>query len=127
MKTSDLREGYRQAIASPLTISEFEEKNGQIFVLYETKWVRIILIRRSEDSGNTFEVELSLPANIGTEQDCLAATISAMIKHLHYMLYLQQFGFDLDLMEHDFLWTATLNVRKEPESDLFEVLLPPSV
>ena len=89
-------------------------------------WVRIILVRRLDDSGNTIEVELSLPENIDTTPIRIVESISTLIEYLSYFIELSQFGFGLDLMEHDFLWAATIEVNGHID-DLFEVLVPPSI
>ena len=126
MKASDLREGYMQALASPLTLSKFNEDDELLFVLHKTAWVRIILVRRLDDSGNTIEVELSLPDSIDTTHSQLVESITTLIDYLRYFLELSQFGFRLEVMEQDFLWTATIEVNGHID-DLFEVLVPPSI
>lgn len=127
MKASDLKEGYKQALALPLTISKFSEANEQLFVLHKSDWVRIILVRRENDIGNTIEIELSLPDNINTTRDQLVESIMTLIEYLNYILELEQFGFQLDVMEQDFLWTATIDVNEHFDDELLEVLVPPTI
>ncbi len=125
MNASDLKEGYRQALVLPLTISKFNEENEQLFVFHKTDWIRIILVRRVNDIGNTIEIELSLPDNINTTHVQLES-ITTLIDYLNYFLELQKFGFQLEVMEQDFLWTATIEVNEHIDDDLFEILVPPT-
>ena len=118
---------YRQALAFPLTISKFNEENEQLFILRKTAWVRIILVRRLNDIGNTIDVELSLPNNIDNTTDQLVESITTLIDYLRYFLELQLFGFRLEVMEQDFLWTATIEVNEHIDDELFEVLVPPTI
>ncbi|MFW9908888.1 MAG: hypothetical protein ACFFEF_09965 [Candidatus Thorarchaeota archaeon] len=127
MKTYSLREGYRQALAFPLTISNFNEENEQLFVLYKTAWVRIILVRRLNDIGNTIDVELSLPDNTDTPSNQLVESITTLIDYLRYFLELQKYGFRLEVMEQDFLWIATIDVHEHLDDELLEVLVPPTI
>ncbi len=125
MNTSDLREEYRQAIASPLTISELDPENGWPFVLYSDDWVRILLIRGVSDSSNTIEVELSVSARSDSAQMNQKETISTLIDYLEYILRLHEHGFKLEAMDDDVLWTAVLEIPLEPDIEMFELLLPP--
>ena len=127
MNASDLIEGYGQALALPLIISKFNMENEQLFVLCKTAWVRIILVRRLNDVGNTIEVELSLPDNIDATQDRLVDSITTLIEHLRYFIELQYFGLRLDVMEQDFPWTATIEVNEHIDDDLFGFLVPPKI
>ncbi|MHA2273554.1 MAG: hypothetical protein ACXACI_16995 [Candidatus Hodarchaeales archaeon] len=127
MKASDLKEGYRQALALPLTLSKFSEVNEQLFVLHKSNWIRILFVRRVNDIGNTIEIELSLPSNINTTRKQLVESIVTLIEYLNYFLELEQFGFQMDVMEQDFLWTATIDVNEHFDDELFEVLVPPTI
>jgi len=127
MKASDLKEGYRQAHAVPLNISKFNEANEQLFILHKTAWVRIILVRRPNDTGNTIEVELSLPEDIDDTCSQLVESITTLIDYLKYFLELQQFGFRLEVIGQDFLWTATIEINEHIDDDLFEVLVPSTI
>ncbi|MFW9768315.1 MAG: hypothetical protein ACFFF9_16725 [Candidatus Thorarchaeota archaeon] len=127
MNASDLKEGYRQALAFPLTISKFSEVSEQLFVLHKSNWIRILLVRRVNDIGNTIEIELALPDNIDTTRDQLGESIMTLIEYLNYFLELEQFGFHLDVMEQDFLWTATIDVNEHFDDELFDVLVPPAI
>ncbi|MFW9919698.1 MAG: hypothetical protein ACFFED_08875 [Candidatus Thorarchaeota archaeon] len=50
-----------------------------------------------------------------------------LIEYLNYILELEQFGFQLDVMEQDFLWTATIDVNEHFDDELLEVLVPPTI
>jgi hypothetical protein len=111
--------------ASPLDISVIDTETAKPHILYSSNWIRILLVRRPDDSANSIEVELTYPGVLGLVQTKLAETIMAMISHLRYILRLQKVGFALDSIEDDFLWTATLEISEEPETQLFEILIPP--
>jgi len=51
--------------------------------------------------------------------------ISAVIHHMMYLQLLNQAGFKLDVIEEDFLWTATFEITKEPDEQLFDNFIPP--
>ncbi|MFX0054844.1 MAG: hypothetical protein ACFFAX_03270 [Promethearchaeota archaeon] len=125
MKASELREEYRQAIASPLIISEIDLENGLPFILYSNDWVRILFVRRADYSSNTIEVELSLSVKTESTQLSHKKAISTLIAYLNYILRLHEHGFRLEAMEDDILWTAVLELSFEPDIDLFEILIPP--
>ena len=127
MKASTLREGYRQAIASPLTISEFDSENGKHYILYCNDWVRIILVRRTIDTDSTIEVELSSPEKKSNSHNTPRINLSTMIAYLQYMRSLHDNGFEIEAMEDDILWVASIQISREPELELFEILLPPTV
>lgn len=125
MDASDLKERFSQAIASPFPISKIDASNRKPHILYSNDWIRILLERRPDDSVNSIEVEFSYPGVLGLEQTQLVDTILIMIDYLHYILRLQKVGFVLDSIDDDFLWTASLEISKEPENQLFEILVPP--
>ncbi len=126
MRASDLREGYKRAIASPLDISVIDAENEKPFILYSNDWIRILLVRRPDESANSIEVELTHPGVLGQDQTQLADAILELIAYLKYLLQLRKVGFALDLIEDDFLWTATLEISTDPTDQIFEVLVPPN-
>ncbi|MFW9973897.1 MAG: hypothetical protein ACFFDQ_01340 [Candidatus Thorarchaeota archaeon] len=125
MTALELREEYRQAIATPLNISNIDPDSGKQSILFSSDWVRIILIRLFEGSVNTIEVELSIPEKNNSEYMNSENIISTLIAHLHYILRLSTFGYQIEAMGSDILWTATIEVPTEPPLEFFEVLLPP--
>lgn len=125
VRASDLREEYRQAIASPLVYSKIHHENGLPIILFSNDWVRILLVRRDGKSLNTIEVELSVSGRSDATQMNHQQTISTLINHLNYLLRLHEYGFRLEAMEDDVLWTAAMEVSLEPHIELFQVLLPP--
>lgn len=125
MDASDLKERFNQAIASPFPISKIDASNGKPHILYSNDWIRILLERRPDDSVNSIEVEFSYPGVLGLDQTQLVDTILIMIDYLYYILRLQKVGFVLDSIDDDFLWTASLEISKELENHLFEILVPP--
>lgn len=124
MDASDLKERFSQAIASPFPISKIDASNGKPHILYSNDWIRILLERRPDDSVNSIEVEFSYPGVLGLDQTPVD-TILTMIDYLHYILRLQKAGFVLESIDNDFLWTASLEISKELENHLFEILVPP--
>ncbi|MFW9770312.1 MAG: hypothetical protein ACFFF9_15335 [Candidatus Thorarchaeota archaeon] len=124
MDATELREEYRQAIASPLILSELDPESGLPFILYNNNWVRILLVRRADDSPDSIEVELSVSERCDVLHMDHHETVSRLISYLNYILLLHDRGFKLDSMEDDVLWTASLDVSAEPDIELFEILLP---
>ncbi len=59
-----------------------------------------------------------------SDQSVINELISAVIHYMMYLQLLNQAGFKLDVIEEDFLWTATLEITKEPDEQLFDILIP---
>lgn len=110
------------------------------YELDQTDWVRILLLRRNSDAYGSIEVELTLPEQLSerishsakkiksdgdSDQSVINELISAVIHHMMYLHLPNQAGFKLDVIEEDFLWTATLEITKEPDEQLFDILIPP--
>jgi hypothetical protein len=126
MNALELREEYRQAIASPLIISKIDPENDFPHVLYSDDWIRILFVRRADDSSNTIEVELSSSVRGDSSQLNQKEAISTLISYLSYFLRLYEYGFELEAMDDDVLWTAVIKIPVEPDIELFESLVPPS-
>ena len=50
-----------------------------------------------------------------------------LIKHLEYLLRLDEEGLTLGVMSRDGLWTAYLDIDVLPQDDMFKTLIPPTV
>ncbi|MHA3961938.1 MAG: hypothetical protein AM325_000235 [Candidatus Thorarchaeota archaeon SMTZ1-45] len=108
-----------------LSLSENEES---ALVLYQSDWVRILTVRDAETSENwRIEVEVSLPRQPcpNTRKD-VKQSINNLIKHLEYLLRLDDEGLTIGVMSQDGLWTASLDIDDLPQDSLFKVLIPPS-
>ncbi|MFW9967082.1 MAG: hypothetical protein ACFFEA_08000 [Candidatus Thorarchaeota archaeon] len=134
MKASGLADNYRRAVSSPQSMSSKDVGNGIPFILGQSEWVRILFIRGIDGANDSIQVEVSVPERIGGQsstqdedlvQTQLADMISAVIDHMQYLSRLHQAGFILDVMEEEFLWTATLDTTMEPDEHLFDILIPP--
>ncbi len=125
MKASDLRDEYRQAIATPLDISGIDSESGMPSLLFRNDWIRILLVKQSYRSAHSIVVELSQPDRIDPAQIKPEFMISTLIIYLQYLLRLDNNGFELEIMQDDILWIATLEISVEPKMELFEILAPP--
>jgi len=95
-------------------------------VLSENDWVRILAIMDSE-SGGRIEVEVSLPSQENPESgEDVKDFIQNLIKHLEYLLRLEEMGMTLGVMSRDGLWTAFLEMDDFSKNDIFSVLVPPT-
>ncbi len=140
MNTEELMKKYQQLTAKPLDLRSIENESGEsVSSLYQSSSLRILLLRTSEKPKTvSVEVEVWLPGNNSdngssqsnqsiseSENEKLGATLSQMINHLQYLLRLHQFGFALDVIKHDCLWTASKSFEKPPNRELFDLLCPP--
>ncbi|MGY5856243.1 MAG: hypothetical protein RTS72_06555 [Candidatus Thorarchaeota archaeon] len=132
---SELKSKYRQALTKPPS-SEDEES---VCILWQNDWVRILTVRNFDAPEKwRIEVEVSLPSELmlATSQQSHTNThageeakrfVQNLIKHLEYLLRLDNEGLILGLMSRDGLWTAYLEIDDPPPDSLFKALIPPSV
>jgi hypothetical protein len=138
-EASSLMDKYKQLTTSPLNSSNMTDEGDSISVLCQTNWIRIVLVRKSDEPNVvTIEVESSLPKCAGVysspktnssstellEMDD-SELLSGMITHLQYMQRLHELGFDLEIIGPDCLWTAYSEFESMPSRKTFEVLVPP--
>ena len=126
-----MMECYEHFKSSPFDELIFNEDGESIESLCETDWTRILLIRTSDKPGLiSVEVEVSLPKCV-TRHDAKSVKIhprdslKSMITHLEYLLELEGFGFILDLVGEDCLWTASKKSTDILDAKIFEALIPP--
>lgn len=125
MTFSELKSKCEQAMAGPLP-SESEES---VSVLCQNDWVRILTVRDSDTLDKwRIEVEVSLPSQTDPESGKdVAKFVQNLIRHLEYLLRLDDEGLTLGVMFRDGLWTAYLEIDDLPQDRLFEALIPPSL
>lgn len=106
-----------------------DESEESVSVLFQNDWVRILTVRDSDTLNRwRIEVEVSLPSQVDSESGKdVKNFIKNLIKHLEYLLCLDDVGLTLGVMFRDGLWTAYLDIDDLPEDDLFEALVPPSL
>lgn len=140
MTTSDqLAKRYSELMAGLdglLSMSDGEV----IGVLYQSEWLRILLVRGSEEEagvGTSITVELSLSrcasdsGGGSTSPDGLSyhdadRFLTDMVRHLEYLRSLAQHGFSLNVIREDCLWAATLPTPEPPDKAVFQALVPPA-
>ena len=140
MTTSDqLAKRYSELMAGLdglLSMSDGEV----IGVLYQSEWLRILLVRGSEEEagvGTSITVELSLSrcacgsGGGSTSPDGLSyhdadRFLTGMVRHLEYLRSLAQHGFSLNVIREDCLWAATLPTSEPPDKAVFQALVPPA-
>ena len=122
---SELKSKCKQAIAKQ---PPFEDEES-ISVLYQNDWVRILTVHDTDMIENwRIEVEVSLPSQTDPESGIdVKNFVQSLIKHLEYLLRLDNEGLTLGVMSRDGLWTAYLEIENLPPDSLFKALIPPSV
>ena len=140
MNVEELMKKYNELAAKPLASPSQENESGEsVATLYQSSSLRILLVRTSEEPESvSIEVEVWLPSvnsengsdettnsDIEHNNDRLGVILGRVINHLSYLLKLHQSGFNLDVIKHDCLWTASKSFSKPPTRMMFEHLLPP--
>ncbi|MHA1882798.1 MAG: hypothetical protein ACTSUO_07100 [Candidatus Thorarchaeota archaeon] len=122
-----LTDEYKK-ILSRLMDPQKTDTNELIETVFETKWIRLLLLKSMNDRVEriSIEVELSLPKSTSIEVvDENSSILNEMITHLKYLKNLQSIGFEIEVMRSDCLWTATMVLDTVPNKDLCKALLPP--
>jgi hypothetical protein len=128
---SDMMECYEHFKTSPFNELTLNEDGESIESLCETDWARILLIRTTDEpSSISVEVEISLPKCVtghGSKSSIIKPrdSLKNMITHLEYLLKLEDFGFELDLIGEDCLWTASWKSTNMLDEKAFCALIPP--
>ena len=122
---SELRSRCKKAMATP-PIGDTEES---VSVLCQNDWVRILAVHDPDFSEPwRIEVEVSLPSHLDSEsENDVKVFVKNLIKHLEYLLRLDEEGLILDVMFRDGLWTASIQFDALPDDEVFKCLIPPSV
>lgn len=135
MTFSELKSKYIQA----MTKQPSSEDEEYVCVLWQNDWVRILTVRDSDTPDKwRIEVEVSLPSKLISATAQQPPTdnhtgeeakrfVQDLIKHLEYLLRLDDEGLTLGVMSRDGLWTAYLEIDELPQDGLFEALIPPSL
>jgi hypothetical protein len=127
LDSSDLEKRFRQVIANRDS-SECDDDQSVLSVLCATDWIRILVVCNPETDLVTIEIELSPPlSDSDSQQDRLDVELrfAGMIDHLNYLLRLGNIGFILKTSEEDCLWSASLPVKGELDSSIFQQMIPP--
>ena len=122
---SDLKSKCKCALTGPIP----KDSEESISVLCQNEWVRILAVYDSETFEQwRIEVEVSLPSqkNPQSGKD-VREFVQNLIKHLNYLLSLDNEGLTLGVMSRDGLWTAYIDFETLPEDRLFKALIPPTV
>jgi hypothetical protein len=135
MTFSELKSKYIQAITKQPSSSDEEA----VCVLWQNEWVRILTVRDSDSSEKwRIEVEVSLPSKLISTTSPQPSTdthsgeevkriVQCLMKHLEYLLRLNDEGLTLGVMTRDGLWTAYLEIDDPPQDSLFKALIPPAL
>ena len=112
-------------------VSEAVDNPEIITSLWQSDWVRILLVRNIDNPEcTTIEIESSLPLHIQGEykniEDGLKTRdlLNGMISTLEYLLRLQEAGFTLDIIGQDCMWTAYYEFDSLPGEKFFHQLIP---
>lgn len=125
MTFSELKSKCEKAMSGPLA----DESEESVSVLSQNDWVRILTVYDSDTSEKwRIEVEVSLPSQRDpkTGKD-VKNFLQNLIRHLEYLLRLDEEGLTLGVMSRDGLWTAYLDIEVLPQDDLFKALIPPTL
>jgi hypothetical protein len=130
---SEMMDCYEHFKTKPFNELIPNEDGESIESLCETDWARILLIRiANEPNSIRIEVEISLPKSVSGHTSKPTSvkprdSLKEMITHLEYLLALEGFGFKLDLVGEDCLWTASKKTPDLLDEEVFKALIPPSL
>ena len=121
---SELKSKCKQAMSTPPT----DEDEESISILCQNDWVRILTVHDYDPADKwRIEVEVSLPMHTDSESgNGVKNFIQSLIKHLEYLLRLDNEGLTLGVISRDGLWTAYLDIDDLPDDRIFKVLIPPT-
>ncbi|MFW9918142.1 MAG: hypothetical protein ACFFED_00935 [Candidatus Thorarchaeota archaeon] len=126
----DLYQQCKDLLSKPIA-SESSDNPEVITSLWQSDWVRILLVRNIDNPDwTTIEIESSLPLRVQGEHKNIAGgletreLLNGMIQTLEYLLRLQDAGFSLDIIGQDCMWTAFLEFDALPAQSFFEALIP---
>ena len=130
-----LQDKYHEIIQTPIDPSSCA--SGEcISLLYHSEWTTIIVIRSPElEELHSIEVEVTFPlcmidpapSSSKREQNEAREFTHSTIKHLKYLLKLQQNGFSLGLISTEGIWSAVIEITDPPDASFFEIIIPPTV
>lgn len=122
---SELKSKCEKAMTRPI----LDESEESVSVLSQNDWVRILTVCDSDTSEKwRIEVEVSLPSQKDPQSGRdVKNFLQNLIKHLEYLLRLDEEGLTLGVMSRDGLWTAYLDIDVLPQDDMFKTLIPPTV
>jgi len=119
---------YRQVMSNSHHELDFNEDDQALNILYENAWVRILLLRHKNKAEKPIiEVELSIPNecpddNYSNPYELLLTTL----ENLNFIKTLCDNGFSLQLVDRDWLWSASIEISEsQVDRQFIESLLPP--
>ena len=134
-QAADLLQMYNTIISEPAE-SESCVSGECVSKLLETSWVKILVIRyEMAPKICTIEIEVS-PPNCFIEptypppkqmKEQAHGYVERTIEHLNYLLRLQDAGFSLGVISTEGIWSAILKIKRTPDQDLFQTILPPKI
>ncbi len=103
---------------------QFNADDEALLPLYENEWMRMLLIRNRHSDDNTIiDVELSLPSESLEVESCDSYDIlEKAIFYLEFLKTLYSNGFTLQLVDRDWLWSASIHLTDEVEEDILRLL-----
>ena len=127
MNSIEIMERFRQFAAADLFFSP--SRLGQISeVILETELVRIVLTRYEGNIGEVeVDVEVSLPPLPKSDDtSALQRFIDVTIETLGYLKCFRSIGFGFELLQEEGILVASGRLSADTDSNVFEVLEPPS-
>jgi hypothetical protein len=130
MELSDLVEGFELLRSASQPDTEYSE-TGRNVLLHDDGFVRVYLTAGPdnwEDIMLEIEVFIGVSPNSINPDDVSGLSRTQLIEsisYIEYMLRLEAFGFNLDLVLDGCIWTARLLVQRKPDSQLFRIITPP--
>ncbi len=120
---------YNEIMLIPNEELEFNEDEQAVDTLFEDDWIRILLIRKRNSDEIIIEVELSIPGESSNAVKNSSAHDLLMMT-LHRLKFIQKLGdkgFSIQLVDRDWIWSASMELLDSNTSlDFFESLEPPS-
>lgn len=134
----DLINAYHQLLAVPKDQVFEDERSNFVVLLYETEYLRILMIRSGEDEHPVrIETEVNFPLQVpdlnsiqdinqdSIQDRVLKPLLEEMKVHLEYLRTLTDAGFRLEILGEEGVWIASYPLNKPPTKELYSLLKPP--
>lgn len=138
MELSDLVEGY-ELLCSTSQFDPIYSETGRTVLLHDDEYVRVYLTKEP-DKWEDISLEIDIFMGVGrsprsTKSELIDDSSNDVslsrnqllecISYIEYMLRLEEAGFILEVVLDGCIWTARYSIRKNPDSQLFGIIVPP--
>ena len=120
-------DAYKHFVSKPFDSPSDSE---MVSILFEEDWLRVFMIKRENTPDViSIEVEISFPMELNSDEiidssnNLVKNAAQKAIKHLEYLLYLSDYGYEIGVIGESCLWTALRQSTNSLTSEDFEILL----